>query len=365
MARLEFPSRSILRPLSSSSEITSHTSTTPLSHRLSPSPSGAPPLSLASPRLSSRLSTRPSDSFGYSSDFVNQLEKKHDAAIASLSEKLRVQEHNHAQSTESLHKSAAAHQLQAELSVQSHIKEARVQNQELEARLAGMMRDKNETERNLRNRVLELSNALEAERARSGQYLQDLSRLKGSSEDEIAKLRGQLRLALDEATRVQSYHNETSKRDYETMEQERQYIQAEKQEYIYQVRRQYDAQVTELRLRLESKDALLISIEQDLADARRQLSTRAEASARDLHTMQETLRSTRKVLELQELDLDRLKRDKEETRKEGQIISKEAAILEHDLGQLRHESKGLKAQNKRMQKIVYGRSPRKRTNKAQ
>mmetsp|Transcript_1878 Transcript_1878/g.4044 ORF Transcript_1878/g.4044 Transcript_1878/m.4044 type:complete len:370 (+) Transcript_1878:7550-8659(+) len=363
--RLELPTRSLQRP-SSVADLRSPTYKATLPSRFSPSSAtlAQSVYSIASPRVSSRLTTRTADTYGYSSDFVNQLEKQHDSAMSTLYDKVRIQEDNHARVTESLHKQIAALREQVEISGQAHYKEVRRLKEDFETKLLEAIREKDSTEHNLRSRLQELSQALEGERSKASHYKHELIATKGSSTDEITKLQNQLRSLQAESERAKKLHFDSAKRDHETIERERQAARTEKETLIEEFKRQYDAQVTELKLRLESKDALLINLEQELNDARRQLSSRSESSARDLVTLQETLRSTRKVLEIQEQDLERLKRDREESRKESKLMSKEGAVLEHELALTRRENQELKGQNKRMQKIVYGRSPRKSVNKA-
>jgi uncharacterized protein (DUF3084 family) len=303
--------------------------------------------------------TQTTDSYGYSTDFVNQLEKRHDTAISNYCDRIRSQEENHHRVCDSFNKQIATLREQVEIANQALPKETRRLREEHDAKLQSVLRDKEASEQNLRNRLHDLTSVLEEERSQSADYRRELTRLKQTSDEEISQLQSQLRSVHAESSQVPTLRYAGFKREQELIERDR--MVTEKTTHFDEIRRQFEAQMTELKLRLEGKDSLLMSMEQELNDARRQLSGRGDLASRDLLTLQDALKSARKLLEIQEQELQHLKTDREESRKEGRLLSKEAAVLEHELAHLRRENLELKAQNKRMQKLVYGRSPRKNT----
>lgn len=235
---------------------------------------------------------------------------------------------------------------------------------DLEAQLIQAIRDKDEAEQNMRGRLQDLNAALESERKKSAHYKSELAFLKASSSEEITKLQIQLKALQAENERTKKMHIEGSKRDHEALDRERIKNKTEKESYIADTKRQYEGQISELRLRLESKDALLINTEQELNEARRHLTTKTETASRDFEALQDTLMSTRKVLAIQEQDFERMKADRNEALREVRLLSKETAVIENERALQKKEIQELKAQNKRLQKIVYGRSPRKSTGRA-
>lgn len=72
--------------------------------------------------------------------------------------------------------------------------------------------------------------------------------------------------------------------------------------------------------------------------------------------MQDNLRSTKQLLEVQEHDLRRLRIERDEHKTECKLLVKEVAVLEHEVAVLRQDNSGKRAKSKR---VSTGYSPRK------
>jgi chromosome segregation ATPase len=296
------------------------------------------------------------ESQGYSADFINQLEIQHERAMSDVYGKLKSQEESYDRASESLSKQVTALRQRADMTNQVYTKEVFQIKEEFEDKLKEIARDRDSTEHNFKSRLHELKLTLEGERTQTEQLRHELSLVKHSSNEEVSRLQSKLRSLQIEHEQAKQQGVEEIRHGQQLIERERQQLRTDRSAYSEEFRRQHEAQVTELRVRLEAKDTLLVSMEQEVNDLRRQLSTRTETAGRDLQTLQDTLHSTRKVLELQESDLDRLKKDREDSRRESRALSKEAAVVEHELAQLRRENLSLKEHNKKLEMIVYGRS---------
>lgn len=327
--------------------------------KLSPSSASNGAFSLASPRLTSRSAYRSNEPLGYSAGFVDHLEKKHESSLIDVYDRLRSQEESHERTSESLRKQVASLRLQLDYTTQQHTRELHQIREEFEEKLVQIARDQQLTEQAHQGKVRELQFALEKERATSKEHRQDSSISRAKLIEETSRLQNQLRLLQHEHEQALRSSASISKHELDRLDQERTYLKNERLVHYEELRSQAEAQVLELRFRLESKDTLIASMEQELTEVKRSLHSKAEAAGRDVQTLQETLKSSRKVIEVQENDLDRLKKEREDFRRDSRILSKEAAMLENELAKTRRENVELKEQVNKFEKIVYGRSSKK------
>jgi chromosome segregation ATPase len=95
-------------------------------------------------------------------------------------------------------------------------------------------------------------------------------------------------------------------------------------------------------------------LEYEIQGLKSKINEKNQYNEGELDKIHATLRSTQRMLEQQERDLETLRIDREKARKEARDTEKNMNVVRHKVNSLKSENEELKGQLKRLEKITYG-----------
>lgn len=294
------------------------------------------------------------DSFGYSAQFVNSSEKQHREALSGLVDKQMELERAHLRTTEALRRQLEAVKQQDEHTAQTQLREANSLREELEVKMQGMDREREATERNLRQHLVRTQAMADETRAMNSRLKQQEIEDRLGHEADITTLHTRLRSLQQEKERLKADVIDTSHLEIEQGVRRQDELKHRHAEAISQMREGFSDAVQRLRNQIEEKQRLIKRTELGLKDLRQELMLCSESTERELQLMQSSLREVRQVLEAQEADLHRFKAQHDEAVKGGMASRQEAALLANEVNRLSRENTNLTEELKRLGRFVYG-----------
>mmetsp|Transcript_11278 Transcript_11278/g.22198 ORF Transcript_11278/g.22198 Transcript_11278/m.22198 type:complete len:322 (+) Transcript_11278:544-1509(+) len=303
---------------------------------------------------SSSLGSKLGESFGYSAQFVNDIERQHKEALIGVGDKKASMERNHSRITESLKKQLDALKQQSDFNATAQLRESNALREEFEIRIQAMSREQDAIERNLREQLTQVQNGTEDARMRNSRLKQEELEERLKNEEEISCLHGRVRSLHQEKERLRIDVIDSGRLEIERLEQYQEELKEKHTEAMRYMREGFTESMQDFREKIEEKHRQIKRTEQELNDSRRELILKSESTERELQLMQSSLREVRQIMETQEAELQRLKSQHDEAVKEGMIFKKEAALLTNEVGRVRRDNKELTEEVKRLEKLVYG-----------
>jgi hypothetical protein len=112
----------------------------------------------------------------------------------------------------------------------------------------------------------------------------------------------------------------------------------------------------QLLAQLRTKETAVQSLQAELRDFRASDLSRKATQDRDLDVLQNTINSSKKVISLYELEIERLRQNREEAKRDAVKANKEAAVAEMETARLRAKNKQLESQIEKMQRLISTKS---------
>ena len=242
---------------------------------------------------------------------------------------------------------------------QTHLRELLEQRQSYETTVDGLKQEQERATSALQFKVTDLMSALSAESERCTRYRQELLTLKAKYNEELSALHRNIEAVVEESEHLKRSTIAQMQHDVTRYQSEADTIRTTKEREVGLAKHEFQNILNDLNARIDAKDSRIQTVEFELSEARRQLKTAAENYEKDVQGLQESLASTRHVMETQEQDLKRLKIAREDARMDARELAKEIAVLELEMKQMRKEKAALHSGNQKLERLLYGKSTRK------
>lgn len=303
---------------------------------------------------SSGLGSKISESFGYSAQFVSDIERQHKEALSGVVDKKVSMERNHNRINESLRKQLDALKLQADFNAQTQLRETNAIREEFEIRTQGLNREQDSVERSLRMQLSQVQAGTEASRLKNERLQQEELDERLKHEEEISCLHAKLRSLHQEKERMKIEVLDAGRLELESLAQHQEDLKDRHTDAMREIRERFTEHMESLKGKIEEKHRQIKRTEQELNDSRREHIVSVESTERELKLMESSLKDLRRVIGEQEQDLERLKAQHDEAVQEGMIFKKEAALLGNEVSRVRRENRELANEAKRLTNLVYG-----------
>jgi hypothetical protein len=294
------------------------------------------------------------ESFGYSAQFVETIERQHEEALHGITDKKLSLDRTHSRVTESLKKQLDTLKQQADFNTQTQLHEANVQRETFEIKLQGISREQEGVERSLREKLAQVQSRADELRDRNSLLKQEELEERLRHEEEIGFLQGRTRALLQEKDHLKTDVIEAGKLDFVRLEQLQEDLKVRHAELIRSMRADFHEDMLSLRLKIEDTHRAIKRTEHELSECRREHNLIAETTERELQQLQSNLREVRQGIEGKEQDLYRVKTQHDDVVKEGMIFKKETALLTSEVNRVRRENLDLVEELRRLGKHVYG-----------
>jgi chromosome segregation ATPase len=309
-----------------------------------------PSLKLSSSSIGSRLG----DSFGYSAQFVDDIEKQHEETLHGVADRKLSMQRNHTRITESLKKQLEALKQQADFNAQTQLRETNALRESFEINLQGRSQEQDGVERSLTQQLSAVQGRLEETRAKNSRLKQDDLDERLRHEEDISSLHAKVRGLLQEKERLQTKVIDAGRLEIERLEQYQGQLKEQHAEAIRSLREDFEGTMEAVRLQIEERQRQIKRTEKQLNQGRREHILKSETTEREVQTMQSKLQEMREVIEDREQELEKVQAQHVEAVKEGMIFKKEAALLANEVKRIRGENRDITEEVLKLERLVYG-----------
>jgi hypothetical protein len=113
-----------------------------------------------------------------------------------------------------------------------------------------------------------------------------------------------------------------------------------------------------LSSKYNSNKGKIRTLEQEIEELRKILKAKDESGIEDIKTLEEALRSTYHTIELQTINLEKIKKAKEDFAKEASLYEKQKNQIFEEEKKLIQENNELKENIDKLERKIYGRKAR-------
>lgn len=292
----------------------------------------------------------------YSPQFISELESQHDQALTSAHDKLRIEQVNHDKIVEALRNQVASLRQQLDLSEKVNQAELAKARDGAEDRLTRLLREKEERLTFVAAKASDLQRQLDAEIEKNSVLRQEMLSMKLRQSEETGKLEGQVRSLRQELEFLRNGSLAKAEIEIQRLKGDSSRREEEVQRLTSHLQSESQTLQEQLLAQLRSKESAFQSLQSELRDLRASDLSRKAASDRDLEVLQNTINSSRKVISLYELEIERLKQNREEAKRDAVKANKEAAVAEMETARLRAKNEQLESQIEKMQRLISTKS---------
>lgn len=310
-----------------------------------------------------RLSTRSTlledtQSLRGSGRIIADLEKQHEESLARAYDRLQQSDDVHEHETQSLKTQVTVLRQQLASVAVANAAELKDLRTQFQAKLEAEARQRSAAVAAANEKLAGAQQAWTEESDRGARLRQELLTLQAQNTTEATQAESASRKLAQDLEYLKQHALARLQAEIDRAKIDRRRTEEEAQRRVEMVQQQMQTEVNEWHSRLAAKEALVRNEEAEVADLRRQLQYKTESGERDVRGLQETLRSLRTVVELQEADLIRLRQAREDARRSAKQMSMEVTRLEKEMKRVDSENYLLKSSSAKLGRLVYGRTRR-------
>ena len=292
----------------------------------------------------------------YSPQFISELENQHDQALTSAHEKLRIEQVNHDKIVEALRNQVASLRQQVDLSEKVNQAELVKARDGAEDRLTRLLREKEERLTFVAAKANDLQRQLDAEIEKNSVLRQEMLSMKLRQSEEAGRLEAQVRALKQELEFLRNGSLAKAEIEIQRLKGDSSRREEEVHRLTSQLQSESQSLQEQLLAQLRSKETAFQSLQTELRDLRASDLSRKATNDRDLEVLQNTINSSKKVISLYELEIERLKQNREEAKRDAVKANKEAAVAEMETARLRAKNEQLESQIEKMQRLISTKS---------
>ena len=260
----------------------------------------------------------------------------------------------------SLQAQVASLRQQLDLAGVSHAREVEAYRRDFEERLRGETMGRESALTSLAAKTKETQHIASIESDRCAQIRKEILEEKERHSDLTTRLLADQRSIQQEIEYYQEQKLPSMQSELDRLREEKQRLQQENDRAVLKIKEDHQALLTELQTKLEAKEAFARNLEYDAADLRHQIMVRSEAYARDIAALQDSLKSTRGVIDVQERDLARLKQARTEARLDSKELAREVSSFESEVQEAKSHNQQLRSDARKLERLVYGKTGSRR-----
>lgn len=202
--------------------------------------------------------------------------------------------------------------------------------------------------------ILSLQKSLSAESDESSKLRQKILNTKLDHSEKFSEITSILETLVKEADylRTESIKSHKSEvNEYQSM------IESKRLEYsrrMREIEKEKSSELFEIENVLDNDEQKINELELELKEYRNKVVQRGQFDEGEIGKIHATLRSTQRILEQQEKDLNSLRSEREKARVAARDCEKELGIVRHRVDRVRSDNEELKNQLKRLEKLTYG-----------
>lgn len=294
----------------------------------------------------------------FSHDFVHELEKQHERALANAYFKLSAQEDNHGKIVEALKAQVTSLRQQLEVNKQLHDQDDVRKRKDFDDALRSALGDKEKLLFDLQHRTEDLMKALSSQEKHNLELREELAASKAIHEEATSQANAHIEDLQRELEAVRTLSLLPAEQEIEKLKADKKAIREDFERIIQAIKKDNQEAVLDLGKKLDAKNSLISHLETEVNEVRRHMAMRSQETERDTAQLQEVIRGLKQALWQRDEEVKRLRKSREESSKEARLLEKETSLLEHELARMRKDNDDLRGHGVRMERLVYGKGRR-------
>lgn len=294
----------------------------------------------------------------FSHDFVHELEKQHERALANAYFKLSAQEENHSKIVEALKTQVTSLRQQLEVNKQLHDQDDMRKRKDFDEALRSALGDKEKLLFDLQHRSEDLRKAIESQEKHNLELREELAASKAIHEEAMSQAKAHIEDLQQEIQALRTHSLLPAEQEIEKLKADKKAIREDFERIIQALKKDHQEAFSDLGKKLESKNSLISHLETEVNEVRRQMAIRSQETERDTAQLQDAIRALKNACAQRDEEVKRLRKSREESSKEARLLEKETSLLEHELARMRKDNDDLRGHGVRMERLVYGKGRR-------
>lgn len=292
----------------------------------------------------------------YSPPYAPDMDSNRDYALSSAHDKLRIEQVNHDKIVEALRNQVNSLRQQLDLSEKVNQAEVAKARDGAEDRLTRLLREKEDKLTFIATKSNDLQRQLDAEIEKNSTLRQEILTMKLRHSEETGKLEGQIRALKQELEFLRNSSLAKAEGDLMRLKGDLTHKEAEMNRVSNKMQEEAEALQRELLGQVRAKDEAIHELQRELREVKALEFNRKSYQERDLEVLQNTINSSKKVIGLYEVEIERLKNSRDEAKKDAVKANKEAAVAEMETARLRAKNEQLESQIEKMQRLISTKS---------
>lgn len=289
---------------------------------------------------------------------VMDVQKQHEKTLEQVYTRMELSDRAYQAEVTSLQAQVASLRQQLELASVSHAREVEAYRRDFEERLRSETLGRESALTSLAAKTKETQHISTLESDRCAELRKDILTEKERHSDTMARLLSEQRAIQQEIDYYQNQKLPSMQSELDRLKDEKQRLAQENERIVLKMKEDHQALLAELQTKLEAKEAFARNLEYDAADLRHQIAVRTEANARDTAALQDTIKATRGVIDVQERDLARLKQARTEARLDSKELAREVSSFESEVLEAKSHNQQLRSDARKLERLVYGKTGR-------
>jgi len=294
----------------------------------------------------------------FSHDFVHELEKQHERALANAYFKLSAQEENHSKIVEALKTQVTSLRQQLEVNKQLHDQDDLRKHKDFDEALRSALGDKEKLLFDLQHRSGNLTKAIESQEKHNLELREELAASKAIHEEAMSHAKAHIDDLQQEIEALRTQSLLPAEKEIEKLKADKKAIREDFERIIQALKKDHQEAFADLGKKLEAKNSLISHLETEVNEVRRHMAVRSQETERDTAQLQDVIRGLRQAVGQRDEEVKRLRKSREESSKEARLLEKETSLLEHELARMRKDNDDLRGHGVRMERLVYGKGRR-------
>lgn len=294
-----------------------------------------------------------------SGSLLADVQRQHERTLDQVYTRMELGDHAYQAEAASLQAQVSSLRQQLDLAAISHSRDVEALRKEYEEKIRTETISKETAVTALAAKTHETQHASALESDRCAQLRREIIEEKERHSEIIGKLQTEQRSIQQELAYYQDEKLPSLQAELARLHEERQRLEEDSSRSIAISREQHNRLITDLQAQLEAKEARVRNLEYEAADLRHQIKVKNEAYARDIATLQDTLQSTKDVIDTQERNITRLRQERTEARQDSKELAREVTSFQREVTQAKTEHLSLKSDTRKLERLVYGKGSRR------
>lgn len=314
---------------------------------------------LDEPRVPESYRTLTSPGGQLSGSLLADVQRQHERTLEQVYTRMELGDRAYQAEAASLQAQVSSLRQQLDLAAVSHSRDIESLRKDYEDKIRAETITKEQAVTGIAGKIQETQLAAAQESDRCAQLRREIIEEKERHSELMSKFQSEQRQIQQELLYYQEEKLPSLQSELNRLQEERQRIESDSTRTISLSREQHNRLIADLQAQIEVKESQIRSLELESADLRREIQVKREMYARDIESLQETLHSTREIIDTQEKRIGRMREERAEARMNSKELAREVAVFQRDVTQAKTEHLALKSDTKKLERLVYGKSNRR------